>query len=1001
VNKKLKTKKSIIAFSVIAIMILGVIPSVKADFVSIQSITPQTGNPGTNALGGTKSPTHVLVVGQAEPTDLVQIVWDTSVSTLQCSQQNCVAKADSTGAYTVDFNVPLSTQGAHTITAQNLNVSVHAVQSFNVNSVIELSSTSGHVTDSVNVLGTGFAANSALAVLYDGTNVPCTSPLGVNCQSNAQGSFQGSFGIPDSVLGRHGVTAQDSSNNQASDVFTVSRNVRITGVTNPSLPRSDLHAGFPVVGSVIQGRGTGFLSVEDVTLSFTSDRTGTVFGRQIDGPFLSDGKGTFTFTDTIPATPQLRSAPPDFSNYYYRANDTGCTGGTCPTSTAVELHPLITLNPDHAAFEQQVNGMGAGFAPNAPVTVILTCAPSFPSLHTGQSDPTGSFQFSFTILRTTQLSPGFCPVTATDSHGYSDTTRFILGTFIIPTPDKGIATHNTGKIQGTDVSLQGFVFSKNAHVSIKFDGTTIATTTTDANGDFTTDFVVPEAFGGTGDRIIATDDGTRCNGGTAACSAPASFTVVPWIAISASNGPVGTQVAISGTGFGSVTTLTQGTIDVRYCGANGGQATLVKVPFAPDKIAFDQGMTCSTISVVSLTSPSRTLGISTAWTVTTTGSEITLGTVSADSNHPGTFQLSFSAPESWGGYHPVFANELNSLGLVQRSSFKGALFRITPTVSITPSSAQSGKIVTLAGTGFFQWEKYTTQTGDQPVQSFTESAGVVIDFGPFARYVDQAHFIMNGQVDSAWAQDLYRPVALNARGTIIYWDSLFKVPGGVSGESQFLRVPSSETTNADGTASMTITGYRFEMSNPTYDTREATTSSFTLSNPEVPQINNHTTDSVNGAVGTIKDNIGFAMTAINTYTKDQVGSAMSMINGHVDARVGSAMTAINAYTKDQIGSAMSMINGHVDSQVSSATSSVNGHTDAQITSAISSVNSHADTATSTVNSHTDNQVASLSSSVSSLPQSSITYVIATLAGIAALAAVASTLIVSRRLKVAG
>jgi hypothetical protein len=82
-------------------------------------------------------------------------------------------------------------------------------------------------------------------------------------------------------------------------------------------------------------------------------------------------------------------------------------------------------------------------------------------------------------------------------------------------------------------------------------------------------------------------------------------------------------------------------------------------------------------------------------------------------------------------------------------------------------------------------------------------------------------------------------------------------------------------------------------------------------------------------------------------------------------------------------------------------SAINTHTDAQISSTISSVNSHADTAASTVNTHTDSQVASLSSSVSSLPQSSITYVIAALAGIAALAAVASTLIVSRRLKVAG
>jgi hypothetical protein len=616
---------------------------------------------------------------------------------------------------------------------------------------------------------------------------------------------------------------------------------------------------------------------------------------------------------------------------------------------------------------------------------------------------------------------------------FSDTARFILGTHIIPTPDHGIAKDQTGAISGTDVTVDGFVFTQNSNVVITFDGRQLTTVKADTNGGFEVHITVPEALGGTATaRLTATDNGNRCSNNTA-CTASAAFTVLPWIALSTNTGTVGTQISVEGSGFGNIndpsTTIASHTFDVRYCGTNAGSNTLVKVPFRPDNVPLDQAVACSTISV----SPeSNRLGTPTQWTVYTTGSDASVG--SGAFSTLGSFKTSFTAPESWGGYHPVSANELNSLSQIVGSSFNGQLFRITPTVSITPSSAQSGKLVTLGGTGFFQWEKYTTQISGQPAQTFTESAGVVIDFGPFARYVDQAHFIMNGQVDSAWAQDLYRPVALNARGTIIYWDSLFNHPGGVNGESQFLRVPVSDTTtNPDGTstASMTITGYRFEMSNPKYDTREAATSSFTLSNPEVPQINNHTTDSVNGAVGTIKDNIGSAMTAINAYTKDQVGSAMSMINGHVDAQVGSAMTAINAYTKDQVGSAMSMINGHVDSQVSSATSAVNGHvdsqissatssvnghvdsqvssatssvnshTDAQITSAISSVNSHADAATSTVNTHTDAQVASLSSSVSSLPQSSSTYVIAALAAIAAIAAVASTLIVSRRLKVAG
>ncbi len=732
---------------------------------------------------------------------------------------------------------------------------------------------------------------------------------------------------------------------------------------------------------------TGFPGASDVTVFFSRSTTVSSADRAVCHG-TTDGKGSFSCpsADTIPATSQPGSPPA--SVFYYTANDTNsCVN--CP-STAVRLFPELVLAPDGAAFNQQVNGLGTGFASDSNLSVTISC--SAVGIHSGSTDTSGSFTFNF-IVQSGQCTPGLYAVTATDNAGFSDTARFILGTHIIPTPDHGIARDQTGAISGTDVTIDGFVFGQNSNVVITFDGRQVTAVKADANGGFEVHITVPEALGGTANaRITATDNGNRCSGNTA-CSASAQFTVLPWTALSISTGTVGTQVSVEGSGFGNIndpsTTIASHTFDVRYCGTNAGSNTLVRVPFRPDNVPLDQSGICSTISVVPLSGspePNR-LGTPTQWTVYTTGSDASVA--SGTFSNLGSFKTGFTVPESWGGYHPVSANELNSLSQIVRSSFNGQLFRITPTVSISPNSAQSGKIVTLSGTGFFQWEKYTTQISGQPAQTVTESAGVVIDFGPFARYVDQAHFIMNGQVDSAWAQDLYRPVALNARGTIIYWDSLFNRPGGVSGESQFLRVPSSETTtNADGssTASMTITGYRFEMSTPTYDTNEAATSSFTLSNPVVPQINNHTTDAMNSVNGQISS----AMQAINSNVNAQISSAMSMINGHVDSQISSAMSAINTHVDGQISSAMSAINTHTDAQISSAMSAVNSHIDSQVSSALSSVNSH-----------TDSQVASLSSSVSSLPQSSITYVIAALAGIAALAAVASTLIVSRRLKVAG
>jgi hypothetical protein len=999
-NKLLKTNKSLLTFVLIFSMLLSIVPLARADFVSIQQITPRTGTSGTASptLGGTIAATNVKVDGSAEPGDIVLLSLDDGSVQLSCVPVSCKAQADATGAYTVSFTVPFVPGGSHIVKATNTNQTAlnPVTDTFTVTPVVELeqagrgpSFLTGVVGRTVTIEGSGFAANSPITLAYDGNGLTCTPAPGCGLTATT-GTFRVQFLVPPSVTGTHVITATDGSGLSSSTKFSVVRDIHATVTSaSPALPHS-IAANCPagqacvVVGSTVKVGATGFPGGTDITVFFSTSTTVSSTDRVVCQG-TTDGRGSFSCptVDTIPATAQSGSTPATV--FHYIANDT-TSCGNCP-STAVNLFPLLVLTPDGAAFNQQVNGQGTGFAPNSSLSVTISCSAS---IHSGGTDSSGSFTFNF-VIQSGQCIPGIYTITAKDGSGFSDTARFVLGTHIITTPDHGIATDGA-TISGTDVTIDGFVFSQNSNVVITFDGQQVGSIKADSNGGFEVHITVPEALGGTANaRITATDNGNRCSGNTA-CSASAAFMVLPWITTSANTGAVGTSVTVEGSGFGNINdpagTISSHSVSVLYCGANASSSTLVHVSFLPDKIPLDQAQACNTISVIPLSGPPapNRLGTSTQWTVYTIGSDVSVAT--GTFTNLGSFKTSFSSPESWGGYHTVSANEINSNNQVVRSGTNGALFRITPTVSITPSKAPSGQLVTLSGTGFFQWEKYTTQTGDQPAQTFTESAGIVIDFGASARYVDQAHFILNGQVDTAWFQDLYRPVALNSRGTIIYWDSLFNRLGGVNGESQFLRVPSSDAMNADGTTLLTITGYRFEMSNPEYDTREATTSSFTLSNPAV----SHTNDAMNtidnniqnvgtqvtNGVASINGNINGAVTTIN----GNVNDAMNSINGNVNG----AVTTINGKVSD----ATSSINTHVDGQISSAMSSINTHTDSQVSSALSSVNSH-----------TDSQVASLSSNVSSLPQTPITYVIATLAAIAAVAAVASTLVVSRRLKVAG
>ncbi len=223
----MKTNKSILAFVVIFSMLLSIVPIVKADFVSIQQITPRSGTAGTvsSTLGGTIPATNVKVDGSAEPGDIVLLSLDDGKVQLSCIPTNCESKAGVTGSYTISFTVPFVPGGSHIVKATNTNQTAlnPVTDTFMVTQVVELeragrgpSFLSGVAGRTVTIEGSGFAANSPITLAYDGDSLACT-PTPACGSSDSSGTFSVQFTVPSSVTGNHLITA------------TSKREQRITG----------------------------------------------------------------------------------------------------------------------------------------------------------------------------------------------------------------------------------------------------------------------------------------------------------------------------------------------------------------------------------------------------------------------------------------------------------------------------------------------------------------------------------------------------------------------------------------------------------------------------------------------------------------------------------------------------------------------------------------------------------------------------------------------------
>ena len=194
---------------------------------------------------------------------------------------------------------------------------------------------------------------------------------------------------------------------------------------------------------------------------------------------------------------------------------------------------------------------------------------------------------------------------------------------------------------GEIITVRGYDFDSDEEVEIYFyrNGTTtrikVATDETDYDGDFKVTFTVPESY--TGEHRVSAD--------VASDIVNEIFTIEPWLEIDPDEGPVGTMIKVTGTGFGEDET----DIEVRYY--------------------FD-------------------------------GSEYEKIVEDIEADEYGSWDTTFNAPISSSGDHRIRARgKYTSLNEVD-----DATFEIMPGISMNKISGHVGDTITINGSGFKERE---------------------------------------------------------------------------------------------------------------------------------------------------------------------------------------------------------------------------------------------------------------------------------------------------------
>jgi len=327
---------------------------------------------------------------------------------------------------------------------------------------ITISPSSGYVGSTVTVSGSGFNASSSVTIYFDTTAVHTVT-------ATATGTFSGAtFDVPESYRGTHTVKGSDTGGESPGVSFTVLQQITVT-------PTSGAAA------DTITISGTGFAANAGITLYF--DNTSVSAGTTV-----TNASGSFTNNlFTIPLSSR--------GSHTIKAKDASNNNATTPFTIAEK----ITITPTSGTSGTTVTVSGTGFSASRSITIKYNTVPVTSSPAAISTDTNGSFTASFNVPAGVA---GTYSVQATDGT-YSASVNFEAT--VDATISQTTSTASPGHA-GMELTITGTGFKPNATVTITYttEPVTLATVTTDANGDFSTTITIPPSAAGS-HTITATD----------------------------------------------------------------------------------------------------------------------------------------------------------------------------------------------------------------------------------------------------------------------------------------------------------------------------------------------------------------------------------------------------------------------------------------------------------------------------------------------------------------
>ncbi|MBI2836505.1 MAG: hypothetical protein HYX85_02290 [Chloroflexi bacterium] len=401
------------------------------------------------------------------------------------------------GTVNASFAVPALPRGGYNviITTNASDGTNSPPPSFLVTPIVSITTSVGRVGDTLGINGNGFAASLQVTIYFDGIAVGTTT-------SNGNGSISTTFTIPTGIGGLHSVTAGDFIG-------------LAPGINFSILPKMTVSATSLPVGSTVVVSGTGFAGSSQMT--FLLDEV------VLSGVINTNANGSFT-TGTI-AVPEIAGG-----SHTFKAQD--AVGNSAVAEVTVT--PIVSITPDNGPAGTAVAMTGKGFFASATITIAWIGQTVTTSPETIVSNGQGSFIANFKAL------PG--PSTAYAVSANDGTNSGTVNFIIKPTASVSPAT---GPV-GAAVTVRGAGFKASTAVTVNYDNFLAATVSSDSSGNVSATFqVLPSTAG---EHKITINDQTN--------SLSFPFRVVPAAKLSPSSGFVGSDITVSGNGFGASRPIT-------------------------------------------------------------------------------------------------------------------------------------------------------------------------------------------------------------------------------------------------------------------------------------------------------------------------------------------------------------------------------------------------------------------------------------------------------------